>query len=315
MCRTGRRPHKGLLIVIVVALVLLAGSVALRVTMVPACSSSSASDAATTVEQRASLNDYSWDELSRLSSMIAAADGDDGALQVERDYNLVDSSGHLTGATKDFTLSDGTAVSVQIAGFRHDTRSDGSGMAGITFIFTDCIASRPMCTRADNAGGWRSSAMRAYLNSGMLEELPSDLREEIAAVDKRTNNVGETDDVSLVSTTSDKLWLFSFVEVTGDVDSWWETGRQPYADVLDAEGTQYQLFSEAGVACSSGNAESAMGYGVLVKSFDGQACWWWERSADDDDSSRFNGINGEGEPNVHGDDADDATGVVPGFCL
>jgi hypothetical protein len=309
------KSHKAVPIVILVVAVIIAGVIGFKVVAGSSRDSSASDTVASPVEPKAVLDDYSWEELSQLADMIAAADSDDEALQIEEEYDLVDAGGQLTGATKSLTFSDGMVAQVQIVGFRHDVRSDGSGLAGITFIFKDCISWHSMCPTNDNADGWKSSSMRLYLNSGLLATLPSELQEKMVAVDKYTNNVGETDDLTSVSTTSDKLWLFSFVEVTGNVDSWWDEDDQEYASVLDAEGTQYQLFSDAGVVCPPDNAVGTSGYSVLAKSFAGVACWWWERSADNENSTRFNGINSDGSPNVHGADADTATGVVPGFCL
>ena len=54
--------------------------------------------------------------------------------------------------------------------------------------------------------------MRAYLNGDWRAQLPEDLDAAIVPVDKLTNNVGETQDVSAVTATSDSLWLFSVAE-------------------------------------------------------------------------------------------------------
>lgn len=68
-----------------------------------------------------------------------------------------------------------------------------------------------------NAGGWEASQMRAYLNGDWRTQLPQDLDAVIVPVDKLSNNVGETDAVSAVTTTSDALWLFSLSELAGAV--------------------------------------------------------------------------------------------------
>ena len=130
---------------------------------------------------------------------------------------------------KVFLRTDCTSATVQIAGFLHDDKT-GGGKAGITFIFKDAIAEHDMnpdrnpygpgTFTGSNAGGWEGSAMRSWLSTEGISMLPSDLTDKIVAVDKKTNNVGRTADVSSVTTTSDEFWLFSRAEVYGvDKDS------------------------------------------------------------------------------------------------
>ena len=96
-----------------------------------------------------------------------------------------------------------------------------------------------------NAGGWEASQMRAYLNGDWRTQLPQDLDAVIVPVDKLSNNVGETDAVSAVTTTSDALWLFSLSELAGAVPAG-RTGEgyglfeEGYVDVLDAAGDVYK---------------------------------------------------------------------------
>lgn len=259
------------------------------------------------------LEGYSWDELSRISTEIAAAENEEAAIEVAKRYELCTSDGRLDGTQmKSVTLADGTQTTVQIVGFAHDNKTEG-GKAGITFIFGDCVGEAPMNGEPTNTGGWESSQMRAYLNGDWRAQLPEDLSAVIVPVDKLANN-GEkngepTEDVSLVTTTSDSLWLFSYAELAGPISAE-ELGGASYeqvADIFNAEGTCYKLFSDMGVIGDDGNS-------VLVKNFQGSPSRWWERSPYPWHFSYFRQVEFSGWP-MGGDSAEFSHGVVPGFCI
>lgn len=90
-----------------------------------------------------SLKDYSWSDLSLISKEIGNANCEEEAIKVAQKYHLIAPDGILTGnETKTVTLTNGQIAEVQILGFSHGTKADGSGVAGISFIFKDCIAKR-----------------------------------------------------------------------------------------------------------------------------------------------------------------------------
>lgn len=264
--------------------------------------SESSADASASV--KASVEDYTWEELSQISNEIAQAADEDAAIEVAKKYNLCTADGKLDGTqVKSVTLTDGAQTTVQIVGFAHDDKTNG-GKAGITFIFGDCIGEAPMNPSETNAGGWEASQMRTYLNGDGMALLPNDLLGVIAPVDKLTNNVGETQSVSSVSTTSDKLWLFSATELYG-ADGW-RVLDSSYDVVLNAEGTTYKLFREMVV----GSAE----HPVLVKNYEGSSDGWWERSPSPHRSTDFGYTSYDGYAYVGGS-AVSSMGVVPGFCI
>lgn len=248
-----------------------------------------------------SVNDYTWDELSQISEEIGDTASEDAAMEIAKSYNLVGPDGKLDGSqAKSITLSDGTATEVQIAGFLHDEKT-GGGKAGITFIFKDVIAKHDMKAPTGNVsgrntGGWEGSQVRSWLASSGLAMLPQDLSSKVVAVDKKTNNVGETEDVSSVTTTSDKLWLFSFVELVGSAQN----------NVLAAEGSEYKLFKDCNVVSKGRNS-------ILSKSSTG-ASEWWERSPDPESEVAFYDVDYYGGPD-HSYPASNSIGVVPGFCI
>ena len=257
---------------------------------------------------KSAVEAYTWDELSQISAEIGAAGDEAVAIEVAKKYNLCTPEGKLDGTqVKSVALADGTQTTVQIVGFAHDNKTAG-GKAGITFIFGDCVGGAPMNGESTNAGGWEASQMRAYLNGDWRVQLPEDLNAVIVPVDKLTNNVGETQEASSVTTTSDSLWLLSFAELAGPIPAA-ELGGGGYeraADIFNAEGTRYKLFNDTDVIWNDANS-------VLVKNFQGSPYNWWERSPSPDDSGYFWYV-GSGGP-YNGGGAGYSYGVVPGFCI
>lgn len=261
------------------------------------------------VAVKSAVEAYTWDELSQISAEIGAAGDEAAAVEVAKKYNLCTPEGKLDGTqVKSVTLADGTQATVQIVGFAHDDKTSG-GKAGITFIFGDCVGVAPMNSTDTNAGGWEASQMRAYLNGDWRVQLPQDLATVIVPVDKLSNNAGETDAASAVTTTSDSLWLFSFAELAGPIPAA-ELGDYGWiADVFNADGTRYKLFNDAGVIWNGDNS-------VLVKNFQVSPNYWWGRSPYPTNSSTFQYVNSDGYPDPYfGFSADGSIGVVPGFCI
>ena len=261
--------------------------------------------AAPTVRQ--SVEDYSWAELSRISEKIAAASDDSEATRIAQEFNLVGSNGKLDGSQKkSVKLADGTTVQAQIAGFHHDEKSDGSGKAGITFIFQNGVVNHAMNASDTNMGGWEESEARSWLNSDGLDLLPNDLKNSIVSVKKKTNNTGNTYAVGSVTETADKLWLFSPEELFGE-SNFYEGDTAAANGVLNAEGKKYKLFRDcATVAPGQGN-------GILAKRFENTDIAWWSRSPVPYGATNFCGVNAAGE--LAQDRAGLVYTIVPGFCL
>lgn len=258
---------------------------------------------------KSAVEAYTWDELSRISAEIGAAGDEAPAIEVAKKYNLCTPEGKLDGTqVKSVALADGTQTTVQIVGFAHDDKTAG-GKAGITFIFGDCVGEAPMNGESTNAGGWEASQMRAYLNGDWRVQLPEDLNAVIVPVDKLTNNVGETQEASSVTTTSDSLWLLSFAELAGPIPAaeLQGGGYEWAADIFNAEGTRYKLFNDADVIWNDANS-------VLVKNFQGSPYGWWGRSPGPYGSGGFQNVSSGGGPNA-GYYAGGSLGVVPGFCI
>ena len=252
-------------------------------------------------EVRDAVADYSWDELSEISTLISEASSESEAHALAREYNLCNEDGTLDGTqTKPLTLEDGTTVTVQIAGFAHDRLADGSGYAGITFVSRGLAGTHAYNADDSTAGGWRDSDLRAWMNDDLLDQLPSELADVVLTVSKPTNATGETDDASSVVDTSDTLWTLSYSEIGGYMN----TEDSAHDAVYNAEGAQYQLFSDLGVRWDSPN-ESLR--------FSG-ADYWWERSPDPMDGTYVMCVGEDGTP-WYARMPSGEYGVVLRFCV
>ena len=158
-----------------------------------------------------------------------------------------------------------------------------------------------------NAGGWEASQMRSYLNSEGLNLLPSDLKEKVVAVNKRTNNVGETRSASSVTTTSDQLWLFSATELCGTI-SCYSGSYAACNDVFNAEGSEYKLFRDMSVNPEGSNS-------ILEKNLNSQSLYWWERSPYPNYSDGFENVHSGGYLYFGYYSPSSSEGVCPGFCI
>lgn len=251
------------------------------------------------------LNDYSWEEIAQISKLISKKGDRNGAIGIAKKYHLCTADGKLDGTqTKDVTLSDGTQTKVMIMGFNHDDKSDGSGKASITFIFADDIAKKNMFERADLDNlfqkiqddgsasiSWENTSLRSCLSYSFSNELPSDLSEQIVSVDKadavmpwvsytidsyygggigaELNDDPDLMTTSTTTTTSDKLWVPSYVELAPISD--FNDDYMSYCAYLLQEGSQYQLFDDAGLTEDTPNS--------ILGTYDSQdGGGWWLRS-------------------------------------
>lgn len=249
-------------------------------------------------EVRSALADYSWTELSQISALISAAESDEEGVKIASYYNLCDETGAIDAeATKPLELADGTSVPIAVAGFRHDTRSDGSGLAGISFVARGSVGSQPMNALAQTAGGWEASTLRAWVNEGLLAQLPAELADLLVAVDKTNNPVPGSGGGQTV--TSDRVWLLAYSEIVGELGE----GSWLYGS-YQSEGAQYKIFSDLGVTWGESFPQVALSSGE----------YWWERSPSPNNSAWFMCVSPAGETS-YGHRPATANAVIIGFCL
>lgn len=275
---------------------------------------------------KANVNDYTWKELSDISNLIAQSSDETAAIDLAKQFNLVSQEGKLDGQqTKTIKLSDGTEAQAMIIGFAHDTRPDGT-KSGITFLFKNAIAERPMNGNHSNGGGWKASSLRTWLNDEFFNtKLPSDLTDHILEVNKATNNVGKTDDSSnATSNTKDKIWLPSLAEIFGPIH-WYSFkdgdksyGEDEYNTIINHEGIQYRIYRDAGINTDT-NVNDVLTCTFLPESSNrgftqDAVCSWWVRSPDPYSHTRFYYIAGGGGP-AAADWPRHVLPVAPGFCI
>lgn len=260
------------------------------------------------------LNSYTWRELADISAEISAAETPTDAIAIANGYGLVGADGTIDGGMCKDLQFDGIPHHVQLVGINHDELADGSGYAGLTFMFTEIVSTKPMSDKAYADGGWEASDMRAYLNSNFIDKLPADLAELIVPVTKYTNNTGGTEDPAAVTPTEERVWLFSYCELAGErARLTFNEGYRFLADILNAEGSQYDYFEQQGVMPQSA-AEP------LVRNKEDEPDYWWLRSASPDVSLAdgivtFNRVGPNGDPFHFATACTDTSGILPGFCI
>lgn len=201
---------------------------------------------------------------------------------------------YVIGDEKNVTLTSGKVLTFQIIGFNHDTLSNGTGFAGITFCAKNCMETTKLMNATDtNVGGWSASAMRAALQPGgsIYELLPSDLKAVIQPVRKVTSLGNKS---SALETTDDHLFLLSEVEVFGTI-----------TDSKSGEGTRYGYYANYANTNARRIKRSSNGAG--------SAAYWWERSPYGSSTSGFCAVSSDGTANYYY--ASYAYGVSPGFCI
>lgn len=281
-----------------------------------------AGDADLSTIEKKQLNDYTWDDLSLISNQIAQAASDEEGREIARQFGLVEKDGSLTTQTKQIVLNNTRFLDVRLAGIRHDNKADGSGKAGLTFMTVGALDIRPINDTQTVEGGWQASTLRAWLANEVPPMLDDDLAQALVEVNKLTNNVGRTDSLESVTPTPDKLWLFSVHEVCGDVT--WDIdefrqmrGYQDIDGLLNAEGSQYEVFAQAGVDGKGNNSEF-----LSLAQSSGTSPWWyrspypfdWQGYANTGTEGYFYRVMESGYPESLGEPVDPSS-IVVGFCV
>ena len=155
------------------------------------------------------------------------------------------------------------------------------------FVLKDCMKDKkPMNKKLTNAGGWRDSFMREWLNGTIFHMMPDALQEIIVP-----RTIRQTLDGAVVET-EDKLWLPSFTEMFG------KEGAEDWAPA-DTGDEQFQLYT----------SEKSR-----VKEQGERGTWWyWLRSPYGSNSTAFCRVYSDGS--AGSSDASNSFGVAFGFCL
>lgn len=152
------------------------------------------------------------------------------------------------GSQKTMSI-DGTDYLIDIIGKNHDTYSDGSGKAPLTFQMHDLYGTTYKINNSDtNVGGWTSCVMRNTNLPSIMSIMPSVVQSGIKAVNKMTSAGNKS---ATIEITEDKLFLLSEIEIFGAV-TFSKSG----------EGSQYDYYA-------AGNSKAKSG---------GNVSRWWQRS-------------------------------------
>lgn len=184
----------------------------------------------------------------------------------------------LVGDQKTMDIN-GTSYAFDIIGKNHDTYSDGSGTAPLTFQMHNVYGtSYPM--NNSSASYWSSCVMRSTTLPSILSLMPSEVQAGIKAVKKLTNQAAFSTDME---ETSDTLFLLAEIEVFGTV-----------TNSRDGEGIQYEYY-KAGNSKIKGNMK------------------WWCRSPDRNGTSVFCGVNTNGTARM--ESQTNYNFIAPAFCF
>lgn len=180
----------------------------------------------------------------------------------------------------------GVDYQIDIIGKNHDTYSDGSGKAPLTFQLHDCYGElKNMNSKNTNKGGWTSCAMRSTHLPAILALMPTKVQNGIREVKKLTSE--GILNATTINATADKLFLLSEIEIFGKV-----------THSKSGEGTQYDYYK-------AGNSK--------VKKYNGLANSWLERSLRSKNKENFCVVGGNG--NASYGYASYEYGVAFAFCF
>ena len=171
----------------------------------------------------------------------------------------------VVGNSKTMTIN-GTDYQIDIIGKNHDTYSDGSGTAPLTFQMHDCYAdTKRMNSSNTNSGGYDSTEMHTTTLPEILALMPSEVQAGIKQVNKLASEGSKSDTIETIAC---KLFLLSEIEIFGSV-TYSKSG----------EGSQYAYYQ-------AGNS--------TIKNVSGTASSWWERSPYGVNITRFCNVNSAG---------------------
>jgi hypothetical protein len=137
----------------------------------------------------------------------------------------------IEGDSKPMTIN-GLEYQIDIIGRNHDSYANGTGLAPLTFQFSELYETEyPMMSTYTNKGGWGSSKMRSTHLPAILAKMPAFVQAAIQPVNKLTSAGNKS---GTIQTTADKLFLLSEVEVFGSVENAAEGEGRQYTYHLDS---------------------------------------------------------------------------------
>ena len=235
----------------------------------------------------ATLNDYSWEEISAVSASGDAAN----LFSVGDTKSIV-----LNGTVGNSTFSD-LSIDAYILGINHNAEIEGNnrihfciGKVGSKTVglIDNQYGGYPMTSSGyfsmsygssdTTAGGWNGCYMRNSVMQWIKNALPTDLQNVLKTVTKYTDNTGGgTNNSSNVTATTETICLEAEFEVHGTKSfaNSYEQNKQK----------QYDYYK-------NGNSKIRYKYNSV-----NDTGWWWNRSPSSDDSRIFCIVNTDGLAN------------------
>ena len=227
----------------------------------------------------ATLNDYSWAEISAVS-----ASGDAANL-----FSVGDTKSIVLNGTVGNTTFDNLKIDAYILGINHNAEIEGNNrihfcIGKVNNKTVGLIDSQynqyPMTSSGyfsmsygnsdTNSGGWNGCYMRSTIMPAIKNALPSDLQNVLKTVTKYTDNKGGSNSSSNVTATTETICLEAQFEVHG---------ARKYANSYEQnKQQQYDYYK-------NGNSKVRYEYNNT-----NSAVFWWNRSPYSADSSNFCGV-------------------------
>lgn len=190
-------------------------------------------------------------------------------------------------------------IEFELVAYKHFEQADGSGMAQTTWLAVNLLnEERAMNEEWTNAGGWRDSEMRGWLNETLYPSLPSYWKNLMVQVAVSSTAGKESKEIV---TSADYL----FLPAIGEMEAWWNNYFVSYSSEIssDAEERTFIRFTDEDV--------------TRVKKRQGNPGLYWLRSPDVSSAAYFNyiGSSGASTDAYTGIGANGSFGVCPGFCM
>ena len=251
----------------------------------------------------ATLNDYSWVEISTVS-----ASGDAANL-----FSVGDTKSIVLNGTVGETIFSNVKIDAYILGINHNAEVEGHNRIHFCIGKVDnktvgLVDSQynqyPMTSSGyfsmsygnndTNSGGWEGCYMRSTIMSAIKNVLPTELQNVLKTVTKYTDNTGGGfDSSSNVTATTETICLEAEFEVQG-VRSYANSHEQN-------QQRQYDYYK-------NGNSKIRYKYNSV-----NDVVWWWNRSPVADDSYDFCVVNSGGSADIRY--SRDCCAVAPCFYV
>lgn len=251
----------------------------------------------------ATLNDYSWAEISAVS-----ASGDAANL-----FSVGDTKSIVLNGTVGNTTFSNVKIDAYILGINHNASVEGNNRIHFCIgkvnnktvgLVDSQYEGYPMTSSGyfsmsygdsdTNRGGWNGCYMRSTIMPAIKDALPAELQNVLKTVTKYTDNTGGgTNNSSNVTATIETICLEAEFEVHG---------TREYANSAEQnKQKQYDYYK-------NGNSKVRYKYNSV-----GDGAWWWNRSPYSVNSADFCFVNTDGSANF--DNSRSCNAVAPCFYV